>query len=185
MAVEVTVSTDRDDLTGEYDVLVDYLTDSSLTDDQLDALLAHVESGGGYVGVHCASDLTSTAAADPDELIDTREEPFPQLRDLVGGHFLTHPENAEFGVDVVDEHPITAGVDDFAVFDEPYQVDWDDDVQVLARMDHPDLDDYPVVWTNESAGRVAYISLGHTDDALEHDGFMTMLRNAVDWASER
>ena len=58
-------------------------------------------------------------------------------------------------------------------------------MQVLARMDHPDLDDYPVVWTNESAGRVAYISLGHTDDALEHDGFMTMLRNAVDWASER
>jgi len=181
---DLTVTDDRDALTGEYDVLVDYLTDSSLTDDQLDALRAHVESGGGYVGVHCASDLTSTAADDPDELLDQRDEPFPELRDLLGGHFRTHPENAEFGVDIVGDHPITAGVGDFSVFDEPYQVDWDDDVQVLARMDHPDLDDYPVVWTNESEGRVAYISLGHTDDALEHEGFVALLRNAVDWASE-
>jgi len=33
-----TATDDRDALTGEYDVLVDYRTDSSLTDDRLDAL---------------------------------------------------------------------------------------------------------------------------------------------------
>ncbi|WP_436925820.1 ThuA domain-containing protein [Halosimplex amylolyticum] len=179
---DVTITTDRDALTGEYDVLVDYLTDSSLTDEQLDALLGHVEDGGGYVGVHCASDLTSTAADDPDELLDHADEPFPELRELIGGHFLTHPEDSEFGVDVVADHPITEGVEDFTVFDEPYQVEWDDDLQVLARMDHPDLDEYPVVWTNESEGRVAYISLGHTDETLEHDSFVALLRNAVEWA---
>ncbi|WP_123536525.1 ThuA domain-containing protein [Halosimplex salinum] len=181
---DLTITTDRDALTGEYDVFVDYLTDSTLTDEQLDALLAHVESGGGYVGVHCASDLTSTAADDPDELLDHMDEPFPELRELIGGHFLTHPEDSEFGVDVVADHEITEGVDDFTVFDEPYQVDWDDDVTVLAEMDHPDLERYPVVWTNESAGRAAYISLGHTDEALEHESFVTLLRNAVDWAAE-
>jgi type 1 glutamine amidotransferase len=178
---EVTVSTDRDDLTGEYDVLVDYLTDSTLTDAQLDALLAHVEAGGGYVGVHCASDLTSTY--DPDDLIDSREEPFPELRELIGGHFLTHPEQSEFTVEVTGEHPVVAGVADFSVFDEPYQVEVDDDVRVLARMDHPDLESYPVVWTNESAGRVAYVSLGHTDEAFETDAFRRILENAVSWAT--
>jgi len=179
---DLTITTDRDALTGEYDVLVDYLTDSTLTDEQLDALLAHVAGGGGYVGVHCASDLTSTAADDPDELLDPRAEPFPELRELIGGHFLTHPENAEFGVEIAEEHAITEGVDDFGVFDEPYQVAVDEDVQVLATMDHPDLEEYPVVWTNDEEGRVAYISLGHTDEALANDSFVTLLRNAVDWA---
>ena len=181
---DVQVTTDRDALTGDYDVLVDYLTDSELTDEQLDALLAHVENGGGYVGVHCASDLTSTAPDDPDELIDSREEPFPELRDLIGGHFLTHPEQSEFGVDIVGDHPVVDGVSDFSVYDEPYQVEVDDDVTVLATMDHPDLEEYPVVWTNESAGRVAYISLGHTDEAFETPEFQRLLTNAIDWAAE-
>jgi type 1 glutamine amidotransferase len=181
---DVTVTTDRDALTGEYDVLVDYLTDSTLTDEQLDALLAHVAEGGGYVGVHCASDLTSTAPDDPDEVIDHREEPFPELRELVGGHFLTHPEQSEYGVDIVDDHPVVAGVEDFSVFDEPYQVEADDDVRVLARMDHPDLEAYPVVWTNESEGRVAYISVGHTDETFETDAFRRLLTNAVAWATD-
>jgi type 1 glutamine amidotransferase len=186
---EVTVTTDRDALTGEYDVLVDYLTDSVLTDAQLEALLSHVESGGGYVGVHCASDLTSTAADDPDETITGLDEPVPEFRDLLGGHFLTHPEQSEFTVRIHDEdsdgegeHPIVTDVDDFALFDEPYQVEVDDSVRVLARMDHPDLDEYPVVWTNESRGRVAYVSLGHTDEAFETDGFQRLLQNAVAWA---
>ena len=181
---DVTVTTDRDALTGEYDVLVDFLTDSTLTDDQLEALLTHVEHGGGYVGVHCASDLTSTAPDDPEDVIDHREEPFPELRELVGGHFLTHPEQSEFGVEIVGEHPVVAGVEDFSVFDEPYQVEVDDDVTVLARMDHPDLEDYPVVWTNESEGRVAYISLGHTDETFETDAFRALLHNAVAWADD-
>ncbi|MFB6075167.1 MAG: ThuA domain-containing protein [Haloarculaceae archaeon] len=183
---DVTVSGDRASLLelSEYDVLVDYLTDSTLTDEQTAALQSFVADGGGYVGVHCAADLTSRAPDDPDELIASREEPVPELREIVGGHFLNHPEQAEFGVEVVADHPITDGVDDFRVFDEPYQVTADDDVAVLARMAHPDLEEYPVVWTNPAAGRVAYVSLGHTEDAFETEGFRRLLRNAVAWAAE-
>jgi type 1 glutamine amidotransferase len=180
---DLTVTDDRDALTGDYDVLVDYLTDSTLTDAQLSALLDHVERGGGYLGVHCATDLTSRAPGpDSDEVIVHEDEPLPELRDLVGGHFLGHPERSEFGVAVTADHPITDGVADFSVFDEPYRLDVDDGVTVLARMDHPDLDDYPVVWTNDSRGRVAYVSLGHTDEAFEHEAVRRLLRNAVDWA---
>jgi len=181
---EVTVTTDRDALAGEYDVLVDFLTDSTLSDAQRDALEEHVGGGGGYVGVHCASDLTSRVPApDDDEVIVHEEGPAEPFRELLGGQFLTHPEQSEFGVRITAEHPITEGVGDFSVHDEPYQVTVDDEVTVLARMDHPDLDDYPVVWTNESAGRVAYVSLGHTDEAFEHEAFGRLLTNAVDWAS--
>ena len=181
---DVTVTDDRDALTGDYDVLVDYLTDSTLSEEQLSALLDHVENGGGYVGLHCATDLTSRAPEDPDsdDTIVHVEEPLPELRALIGGHFLDHPSQSDFGVDIVADHPVTEGADDFSVLDEPYQVDVDDGVTVLARMDHPDLDDYPVVWTNESRGRVAYVSLGHTDEAFEHESVRRLLRNAIEWA---
>lgn len=185
-AADVTLTTDREALLAlpEYDVILDYLTDSTLTDAQRDALLAFVEGGGGYVGLHCASDLTSVAADDPDETLASRDEPWPALRDLVGGHFLTHPEKSEFGVRVVADHPVTAGVSEFSVYDEPYQVDVDDDVQVLARMDHPDLEDYPVAWTKpHGEGRVFYLSLGHTAEAFDVPEFGALLRAGVRWAA--
>jgi type 1 glutamine amidotransferase len=185
-AFDVTVTTDRSAVAalGPGDVLVDYVTDS--TAGEYPTLVAdHVAAGGGYVGVHCAADLTSTAADDPDDLIDSRDEPVPELRDLLGGHFLTHPDQAEFGVEITATHPITDGVADFRVFDEPYQVTVDDDVTVLARMDHPDFEDYPVVWTAPTdAGRVAYVSIGHTDEALEDPSFARLLENSVWWASD-
>jgi len=184
--LDVTVTTDRSAIAdlGPGDVLVDYVTDSSV-DDYPDLVGDHIERGGGYVGVHCAADLTSTAAEDPDELIDGLDEPIPALRERLGGHFINHPEQAEYGVDILAEHPITEGISEFRVYDEPYQVDVDDDVTVLARMDHAVLKDYPVVWTAPSdAGRVAYVSLGHTDDALEDESFRRLLQNSVEWASE-
>ncbi|MFH5801415.1 ThuA domain-containing protein [Haladaptatus sp. CMAA 1911] len=185
--VDLTLTTDRDMLTdlSEYDVLVDYLTDSSLTENQLDGLLSFVKEGNGYVGVHCASDLTNVASDDPDELLDSREQPVPELRELLGGHFITHPEQAEFAVRITDhDHPITADVEDFVTFDEPYQVEYDDDVRVIATMDHPDLEAYPVAWVKTyGEGRVFYLSLGHTDDVFDSDPFETILSNGIEWAA--
>lgn len=182
----VELTTERETLASLPDsdqtVVVDYLTDSTLSAAQVDGLLEFVESGGGYVPVHCGGDLTSTA--DGSGGIDAREEPFPELRALIGGHFLAHPDRSEFGVEVLADHPVTTDVERFRLFDEPYQVAWDDDVTVLARMDHPDLDPYPVLWVKEHGkGRVCYCSLGHTDEAVAHESFRTILRNAVEWAS--
>lgn len=184
-AADLTLTTDKDALSelDGYDVVLDYLTDSALSDEQREGLLAFVREGNGYVGVHCAADLTSTASDDPDDVLDTREKPLPELRELLGGHFLDHPEQSEFGVRIVDDHPIAAGVGDFTVFDEPYQVECDG-VAVLARMDHPDLEEYPVAWTKRyGKGRVYYLSLGHTEEAFETDGFRSLLVNGVEWAA--
>ncbi|WP_317175754.1 ThuA domain-containing protein [Halomontanus rarus] len=184
VTVETTTDFDRlTDLNGR-DVVVDYVTDSSFTDAQLAGLRSFVADGGGYLAVHCAGDLTNYI--DDDGTFRSRETPVPPLRDLLKGHFLTHPEPSTFGVNVVSEHPITEGVSDFEVYDEPYQVDCDEaDVDVLARMDHPSLETaYPVVWSHEyDDGRVCYNSLGHTDEALAHESTRRLLANAVRWVA--
>ena len=186
-AVNVTLATDRDalsDLDG-YAAVVDYTTDSTFTDGQRNGLLSFVESGGGYLGIHCAADLTSTVPEDPDSVIDSRDEPIPELRELLGGHFLTHPDQTAFDVRIVNHyHPVTATLSDFRVWDEPYVLDVDDDVDVLARMDHPEHADMPVVWTREYGdGRVLYCSLGHAEPALTNPGVANLLDAAVRWVS--
>jgi hypothetical protein len=185
--VDVTLTTDREDLTalGGYDVVLDYLTDSTLTDARREGLLSFVADGGGYVGVHCAADLTSTESTTPGAVIDRREEPVEGLRELLGGQFRTHPEQTTFAVRVVDHyHPITATLSDFRVWDEPYVVDVDDDVSVLARMDHPEHADTPVAWTKRyGEGRVFYCSLGHGEPALTTPGVRALLDGGVRWAA--
>jgi len=185
--VAVTVSTEFADLESlaGYDAVVDYVTDSGFTDAQLDELRSFVADGGGYVPIHCAADLTSYI--DEDGAFASRDEPVPTLRELIGGHFVDHPEQSTFGVGVVADHPVMDGVEDFEVYDEPYQVDYDADrVRVLARMDHPDLPTaYPVVWVREHGdGRVCYSSLGHTEESFDAPSHRRILRNAVRWVAD-
>lgn len=185
--IDVTLTTEKEDLVdlSGYDAVLDYLTDSSLTEAQREGLTSFVDDGGGYVGIHCASDLTSTEADDPDDVIDFHDEPFPELRDLIGGHFITHPEQAALDIHVIDHHhPVTAAMDDLTVWDEPYVVEADDDVRVLARMDHPEHADMPVLWVKEYGdGRVFYSSLGHGTPSLTHEGVQRIIREGTRWAA--
>ncbi len=180
--IEATVNTDREilatDRIHEYDVLVDFTTDSTFGESQQSGLCSFVEDGGGYVGIHGAADLTTTTE-------ENRDEPVPELRALLGGHFLTHPEQTTFDVTVVDtHHPITADLNGFSVWDEPYVLEYDDDVRVLARMDHPENGDMPVAWVKPyGEGRVFYCSLGHDLPAIRNDGVQSLLERGIRWAS--
>ena len=182
--ISVDRTTDRDALSDleEYDVFVDYTTDSTMTDEQLDALLSHVRSGGGYVGIHGASVLTSAVSDDSDEVSETREATI-ELRELIGGQFITHPEQCDLPIEITDhEHPITAPLEDFTVWDEPYDVEFDDDNRILARMNHEDLGDVPVAWTRMYGdGRVFYCSLGHDENAFENESFQELITRGVRW----
>ncbi|WP_114576534.1 ThuA domain-containing protein [Saliphagus sp. LR7] len=184
--IDVALTTEKGALEApDADVVLDYLTDSTLTDGQQEGLLSFVKSGGGYFGLHCASDLTSTVPVDDEDVLDSRDEPIEELRDLVGGHFLTHPEQSAYGVRIVDSHhPITVSAPDLRVFDEPYVVDVSESVRVLARMDHPDHADMPVLWVQEYGdGRSAYCSIGHTVSTLSNPDVAALLRNCVRWSA--
>ncbi|WP_248517955.1 ThuA domain-containing protein [Salinarchaeum laminariae] len=174
---ELDQTTDRDavfDLDA-YDVFVDYTTKADWTEDQLAELTAFVASGCGYVGIHCAIVVDSFV-----------EKPCDELASMVGGRFVTHPEMTAFDVEIVDRtHPVTADVESFRTYDEPYHLDWDEDrVRVLAAFEHEAMGTMPAAWVRSKGdGRVFYCSLGHDAGALETDGVRRLLRNGLAWAS--
>lgn len=176
-----TVTTDRDYLRGasiaEFDALIDYMTDSRLTSEQLDGLLNFVSGGGGYLGIHCAADLTLTTDGH-------LSEPLPELKDMIGGYFIDHPSQSRIRAKIVNSHhPITANLTDFILWDEPYELAYED-VNVLIRMDHPELPDMPIAWTKRYGdGRVFYCSLGHSELVYTNSKFRALLKNAAQWVT--
>lgn len=182
--VEATVTTDKDELRPDsvaaYDVILDYMTDSGMTASQRDGFLGFVRDGGGYVGVHPAADIRNFYEGEGND---------PELEALLGTGYLDHPEKTDVTVQLVDrEHPITRGLSDYTVFDEPYRFNWDhvNDVHVLAKLSHEEMGEVPVAWTKSyGEGRVFYISTGHTNAACEHSTFQTAIARGVEWTAGR
>ena len=149
-----------------FDVLLNFSTDLEPTEEQLGALLDAVRGGIGYVGLHAA---TATFRAS-DEYCR-----------LVGSRFERHPPIKHFTVEVVDrEHPVTAGVPDFEVEDERYELkDVDPELRVLAR-----AEGHPSVYVKSyGAGRVCYVATGHDRRALGHPAHAQLVRQAIAWVA--
>ena len=115
-------------------------------------------------------------------LITTQDlEPAVRLRDafrdavdyqfVVGGQWVAHPGNIiDYTVQITDQnHPITAGLGEFAMHSEQYYMHVDPSNKIMATTtfngDHAYWIDgvvMPVVWKRKyGKGRVFYSSLGH------------------------
>src|SRR5436190_1133976 len=98
------------DLT-RFDVILNYTSETEASEEQVAALLAAVEGGTGYVGLHGA---TATFLA------------FPQYLAMIGGRFRRHDPIHPFTVHFVDrDHPITEGLADYEHEDELYELTGD------------------------------------------------------------
>jgi len=131
---------------------------------QLDALLAFVEGGGGFLPVHCASACWGRS---------------PAFVKLVGGRFVRHG-GEEFTVDDVQpDHPVLAGLPGFRAWDETYEHDeHGDDRTILQRRRNE-----PWTWVRtQGKGRVFYTAAGHDHRVWDRPEFQQLLRNAVLWA---
>ncbi len=151
-----------------YAGIVNYTTARDITDTQYDALLQFVRGGGGYIGVHCASDTFRNQ---------------PDSKRLLGGRFVEYPPQLDIVVEIADPaHPITGPLSSFTVFDELYTLD-DDPTQyhLLARSPSHGLQ--PVAWTrDEELGRVFYVSIGHNAETYANPLSRRLLQRGVQWA---
>jgi type 1 glutamine amidotransferase len=164
----------------EQDVLVFLMTSGELplSAEQKAAILAFVSRGGGFVGVHSATDT----------LYD-----WPEYGTLVGAYFREHPWTRRATVIVEDRaHPATAMLDSsFAIEEEFYAFRENPrpQVQVLLRLDAASVGasgDYPLAWTRAyGSGRVYYNALGHFAATWANPLFQRQIVEAIAWGAGR
>lgn len=172
---EVTFTENLDDLKArikQFDVLAVYTTGMKLTKEQEAGMCDFVQSGGGFVGIHSATD----SFKDSD-----------RYWEMVGGRFAGHG-GGKFAVHIYDkEHPITKNLNDFEIQDETYRHDYHKNAQMrsLIRMSHGE-ERQSMAWVSHyGKGRVFYTGLGHGRAAWTNPCFQRLAVHGMYWAAGR
>lgn len=152
-------------------------TNTLFNDDQREAFEQYIRNGGGFVGIHAATDA---------------EYEWPWYNQLVGAYFDDHPRVQTATLNVVDTtHPSTTMLpEQWERTDEWYNFrDFNEDVNILITIDpdsyegsgHPDL--HPMAWYHEfDGGRSFYTGLGHTIESFQEEFYLQHLWGGIEYA---
>ena len=176
-----------------YNVVVFLLTTGNnlLSDVEKPAFQKYIETGGGFVGVHTATDS---------------EYKWPWYEKLVGAHFLGHPPVHEGKLIIENrDHPSTLcfGKDTVKWTDEFYSFDRNprknSNINILVSIDEKSyniennlwfknvnivMGDHPLVWCQKiGKGRSFQTALGHAPEIYDNDLFRKHLIGAIRWAA--
>lgn len=148
-------------------------TGDVLNNEQQSAFERYIQAGGGYVGIHAATDT---------------EYEWPWYGKLAGAYFLDHPmpNNVQKGKFIValKNHWATKGMpDEFERSDEFYSFkDISPKINVLLTIDEKSYvggknpDYHPMSWYQEyDGGRAFYTAMGHTDETFSEPLFLNHL----------
>jgi type 1 glutamine amidotransferase len=140
-----------------------------MTDAQQQAIWDFVNDGGGFLALHNAQGIYP---------------PGGLYYKLFGGDYGGHHEPYKFTVRVENKnHPITARVEDFTIFDEQHTVKYylDREHLLLRSIAPNNLESQAGWWREVGKGRFCYLAPGHTPEALGHPMMQRLIRNAVNW----
>ena len=155
-----------------------------MSERQREALIKFVRDGGGFVGVHNATDTFYK---------------YPEYGRMIGGYFNGHPWTQEVYVIVEDNtHPSTRHLPQrFKVLEEVYTFkDWiRDRTHVLISLDNSSVDlskgnrednDYALAWCHSyGSGRVFYTAFGHFIKLWREEWFQKHLLGGILWVMRR
>jgi hypothetical protein len=154
------------------DLIVMHWTMGEISGEQLKPLMAAVESGVGFAGIHggmCDAFRNSC-----------------NYQYMCGGQWVAHPGGIiDYRVHIVDHaDPITAGLDHFDMHSEQYYMHVDPSNHVLATTTFEcNGCTMPAVWKRMwGKGRVFYSSLGHVADDLKVPEALTIMTRGLCWA---
>jgi cytochrome c len=165
----------------DYDTVVFLSTTGDvLSPGEQQAFEAYIQTGGGFAGIHAASDT---------------EYDWPWYGDLVGAYFESHPANQTATIKVSDDdHASTADLPErWERFDEWYnfQSNPRGDVHVLATLDESSYTpgagamgaDHPTAWCHPyDGGRSWYTGGGHTSESYSDPEFRGHILGGIMWA---
>jgi cytochrome c len=152
-------------------------TGDVLNQEQQNDFERFIQAGGGYLGIHAATDT---------------EYNWPWYGKLAGAYFESHPNNpnvrdADFFV-VDKNHPSTDSLPErFKKRDEFYNFkDIHPDIHVLVKIDEKTYDggtnhgDHPMAWYHAyDGGRAFYTAMGHTNETYTEDIFLKHLTGGL------
>lgn len=153
-------------------------TGDVLNDAQQAAFERYIQAGGGYVGIHAATDT---------------EYDWPWYGKLAGAYFTSHPAVQEAKFIIKDKkHSSTKFLTDSVWMhkDELYNFkDINPDIKVLITIDETSYTGgkngkfHPFSWYhNYDGGRSFYTSMGHTDETWSDDKFLKHLWGGIEYA---
>lgn len=154
-------------------------TGDVLNDEQQLAFEQYIKAGGGFVGVHAATDT---------------EYDWPWYGNLVGAYFSGHPAQQEAILKVTNQKNISTKhlPKEWKRKDEWYNFKWvAPDLNVLIYIDENSYDagekkmgeNHPMAWYhNFDGGRAFYTELGHTDESYQEPLFLKHLLGGIEYA---
>jgi len=166
---------------GEYDVVLFLNTTGDVLDEREQVgLQRFIAAGGGYVGVHSATDT---------------EADWPWYVQLVGATFKSHPAIQQAFIKIEDRaHPTTCFLpNNWTRVDEWYNFKANPRpfVRVLATLDEASYQggdmgaDHPIIWCHEfDGGRSWYTELGHTSSTYREPIFLESLYQGILWVAQ-
>ncbi|WP_229214312.1 ThuA domain-containing protein [Dyadobacter flavalbus] len=154
-------------------------TGNILNDKQQDSFERYIQAGGGYVGIHAATD---------------NEYDWPWYNKLSGAYFASHPGNPNVqegeAYVVNDNHPsMTDFPKKWKIKDEFYDFkSFNPKVTVLVKIDEKTYkdgkmgDDHPMSWYHEfDGGKAFYTNFGHEDATYVNPVFVKHLTGGLNY----
>ncbi|ANI90771.1 Crp/Fnr family transcriptional regulator [Arachidicoccus ginsenosidimutans] len=155
-------------------------TGDVLNNAQQKAFENYIRNGGGFVGVHAATDT---------------EYDWSWYGNLVGAYFKSHPKIQQATLEVVDHNfPGTKNLPDrWTRTDEWYNYKWiANDLHVLIKIDESSYkggendDNHPMCWYhNFDGGRAFYVEMGHTDESYSEPPYLHLLLSGIKYAMHK
>lgn len=154
-------------------------TGDVLNDEEQDAFKKYIEAGGGYVGIHAATDC---------------EYNWPWYGNLSGAYFGGHPLQQTAILHIVDRKNISTKhlPDPWIRKDEWYSFKWmADDLHVLITIDEKSYNlgnikprpYHPMAWYHEyDGGRAFYTELGHTEESYGDPLYLKHILGGIEYA---
>lgn len=144
------------------------------------ALLSFIENGGGFVTFHASTSVFYK---------------WPEFREISTSAWImdstSHGKPSETFVTITNKtHPVTAGLKDFTLFDELWlNAAVNPEFEVLGTasdkmISEKGLSAQPAIFVaGYGKGRIFHTILGHNVQAMESEGFQTLILNGTEWAA--
>ncbi len=162
-----------------FDLIVQAVTMSEITKEQLEGLQSVILEGVGFAGWHGGAGDSFRQATD--------------YQFMVGGQWVAHPGGViDYRVNIINhEDPITKGLKDFDMHSEQYYMHTDPGNDVLATTtftgEHCEWIDgvvMPVVWKRTwGKAKIFYSSLGHVASDFDVPEAKEITRRGLIWAT--